>query len=83
MAVKRKERGLREVNDMCEVKHYICDICHTEYNDKKKCSDCEKGHIKPEEISGAKYVSIQNNGSGYPTAVHIKMSNGEIITYKR
>lgn len=26
---------------MKEVKHYICDICHTEYNDKKKCTDCE------------------------------------------
>lgn len=68
---------------MREVKHFICEICGTEYNDKKKCADCEKGHIKPEEINGAKYVSITNNKSGYPLAVHIKMSDGKIITYKK
>lgn len=25
---------------MKEVKYYICEICGTEYNEKKKCMDC-------------------------------------------
>lgn len=60
---------------MKEVKHYICEICGTEYHEKKKCMDCEKNHIKPVAINGARY----NNKSGYPVAVNIEMSNGEII----
>lgn len=68
---------------MKKVEHYICEICGTEYKDKKACTECEEGHHKPERIDGATYVSMKNNGSGYPTRVHIKMSNGEIITYRR
>ena len=73
----------REVEKMKEIKHFICEVCGTEYNGKKKCADCEKGHHKPLEISGANWVSMKNNGSGYPTQIHVKMSNGETITYKR
>ena len=68
---------------MKEVKHFICDICGTEYKDKNACSECERGHYRPLEISGAKFVSMKSNRSGYPTQVRIKMSNGEIITYKK
>lgn len=68
---------------MKEVKHYICDVCGTEYKDKKMCIECEKGHHKPKKIDGATWVPMKNNGSGYPTRVHIEMSNGEVITYKR
>lgn len=68
---------------MKEVKHYICEICGTEYNDKKKCQDCEKGHVMPKEIVGHNHISMRNNASGYPTMVRIKMSNGETIIYKR
>ncbi len=35
---------------MKEVKHYICDICHTEYNDKFSCQKCEKSHKKTGKI---------------------------------
>lgn len=68
---------------MKEVKYYICEICGTEYNEKEKCMDCEKGHIKPVSINGARYLSINNNHNGYPVAINVEMSNGEIITYKR
>lgn len=68
---------------MKKVEHYICEVCGTEYNDKKKCMDCEKKHVKPELIEGARYLPIKNDGKGYPITVHIKMSNGETITYKR
>ena len=68
---------------MKKVEHYICEICGTEYKDKNVCKNCESGHHKPLEISGSNWVSMNNNGSGYPTKIHIKMSNGETITYKR
>lgn len=68
---------------MKEVKHYICEHCHTEYNDKNTCKSCEDGHKIPVSIDGVHYVPIKNDGSGYPARVHIKMSNGETITYKR
>lgn len=37
---------------MKEVKHFICEVCGAEYKDKNVCSQCEKGHHKPLEISG-------------------------------
>lgn len=68
---------------MKEQKLYLCDYCGTQYKDKDECKKCEKGHNVPVGISGANYVSVKSNGSGYPTQIHIKMSNGETITYKR
>lgn len=68
---------------MKEVKQYICDICGTQYKDKEKCKDCESMHHQPVKIDGAVWVFMKSNGSGYPTKVHIKMSNGETITYTR
>ena len=44
-----------------EVKHYICEICGTEYNDKTRAQHCEKGHCKPLEIIKERYLSV---GSG-------------------
>ena len=32
---------------MKEIKHYVCEICHTEYNERQKAIDCEKKHCKP------------------------------------
>lgn len=71
------------MEEMKEVKHYICETCGTEYGDKEACEMCENGHHKPMKINGANWSSIKNDGSGYPAKVHIRMSNGEVITYKR
>lgn len=42
---------------MKEVKHYICDICHTEYNSKCQCQQCEKSHKKSMRIIREHYIS--------------------------
>lgn len=68
---------------MKKVEHYICELCGTEYNDEKKCEECETGHVKPEGIERAEWISIKKDNSGYPTKIHVKMSNGKTITYKR
>ena len=67
---------------MKEVKHYICEICGTEYNEKKKCENCEKGHNKPKKIVKAKYRAISQNALGIPTHIDVEMENGKVYTYK-
>ena len=68
---------------MKEVKHYICEVCGTEYNDKGKCSDCEKGHRKPVKILKARYQPITNNTLGIPNVIEIEFDNGSKFEYKR
>ena len=68
---------------MKKVKHYICEICGTEYNDKVKAQNCEKGHKRPVEIVKAGYVSINNDKTGYPLNITVKMSDGSVHIYKR
>ena len=68
---------------MKEVKHYICEVCGTEYNDKSKAQACEKGHKNPVEIIDARYISIGNDNKGYPTSITVKMSDGSERIYKR
>ena len=68
---------------MKEVKHYICELCGNEYNDKSKAQNCEKGHKNAVEIVGQKFVSINNNKTGYPVQIDVKMSDGSTRTYKR
>lgn len=68
---------------MKEVKHYIREICGTEYKSEDSCKRCEDGHIKPTKIVKQKYVSIGSDKSGYPVWIEVKMSNGEVIRYKR
>ena len=68
---------------MKEIKHYVCEICHTEYNERQKAIDCEKKHCKPIKIVGEKYLSLSQNMKGYPTSISVKMTDGTIQTYKR
>lgn len=68
---------------MKEVRHYICEICGTEYNDKSKAQNCEKGHCQPKEIVKCRYLSIVNNAKGYPAEIDIKMEDGTVQKYKR
>lgn len=68
---------------MKEVKHYICEICGTEYNDKAKAQRCEKGHCKPIEIVKSRYLKIANNMKGYPLEITVKMADGTEQKYMR
>ena len=56
------------MNRMKEVKHYICDICHTEYNNKCQCQQCEKSHKKSMRIIREHYVPQTQNKKD----IHIK-----------
>ena len=67
---------------MKEIKHYICEFCGTEYNDKAKAQNCEKGHCKPIEIVKCRYSSIDNNIRDYPIEIIVKMEDGTTHRYK-
>ena len=67
---------------MKEVKHYICEICGTEYNDRAKAQNCEEGHCKPTEIVKGRYLSIDQNIKGYPINITVKMADGTTQRYK-
>lgn len=68
---------------MREVKHYICEICGTEYNDKIKAKQCEGSHCAPVEIEKARFIRYKNNLKGYPISVDVRMADGEVLTYRR
>lgn len=68
---------------MKEVKHWVCEICGTEYKDKDTAENCEKCHKIPIAITNQRYVSKLQNGAGYPVALEIQMSDGTFQTYKR
>ena len=68
---------------MKEVKHYICDICGTEYSDKDSASICEKGHKKPITIIRSRYLPLKQNALGLPTTVVIGFDDGSRFEYKR
>lgn len=68
---------------MKKIELFVCETCGTQYAEKLECTACEKSHRKPVEITGARYLGRKQNGSGYPVAIHVKMSDGETITFKR
>lgn len=68
---------------MKKVQHYVCEICGTEYADRIPCEQCEKSHKTPMKIHSARWLSMKQNGSGYPIAITVEMDDGKEITYKR
>ena len=65
------------------VEKYRCEVCHTEYADRKQAEACEKIHKLPTKISGARHLSMAQNGTGYPVSITVKMSDGKEVIYKR
>lgn len=68
---------------MKKVEHYICDVCHTEYNSKCQCQQCEKSHKKTVKVVAAHYISVTQNAKGFPQKIEVEFEGGEVLTYKR
>ena len=68
---------------MKKVDHYICEICGTEYAEREKCKQCEKGHKEPKEIINVTHRPVTMDQSGYPETIDLRMSDGETVRYKR
>ena len=68
---------------MKEVKHYICEICGTEFNDSSKAEKCERGHSSCKKIVDEAFHSVTADASGYPLEITVEMSDGKLVIYKR
>ena len=63
---------------MIEVKHYICEICGTEFDNEGECRRCENGHIKPVKFNGWSYYA-----SSVPKVICIEFDDGNEYAYRR
>ena len=63
---------------MKEVKHYICEICGTEFDNEGECRACENGHIMPVKFTGWSYYS-----SSVPKVINIEFDDGNEYAYRR
>lgn len=68
---------------MKEHKLYQCELCNTNYNDKKTCLQCEQSHKTDCKIVNVKYVSYKSDKTGFPQAVELQFPDGTTIWYKR
>lgn len=68
---------------MKTLQKYQCEVCHTEYAREKDAEECEKSHKIPLTIKSARHLAKAQNGTGYPVAITVHMSDGKDITFKR
>ena len=68
---------------MKETKQYICELCHTAYNDKKRCIECEKKHKTIKRIASTTYKSMGAIPDGAPIKIEVEFEDGVKIVYKR
>ena len=68
---------------MKEIKHYMCEYCHTEYASADEAQRCEKSHKEPKEIIDAVYKSMNSDLYGYPESILIQMSDGVKVLYRQ
>lgn len=68
---------------MKKVEHYVCELCHTEYEEKEKAEKCEKSHKIPTKVKAEKYRPIESSYEGMPDYVRVTFSDGRTERYKR
>ena len=56
---------------------YKCDVCGTEYKDRKDATECENGHKKAKKI----IKQVHQHMSGYPLKLEVEMSDGTKLMY--
>lgn len=64
---------------MKNLKLYLCEICGTIYNDKKKATDCENSHKPWNDIIDYSYKA----NSKYPETLTIAFVDNHKIIYYR
>lgn len=62
---------------------YKCEICGTEYKDKKKCEQCEACHKKKGKIIKMRHQPYSFDHSGYPDKITVRFEDGMEKMYSR
>lgn len=67
------------------VELYICEICHTQYANKKMAEECEAKHIKPKSVNDLEfyYKPYTMLSTGMPHKIVMRDERGIAYTYKR
>nr|DAR87871.1 MAG TPA: DNA-directed RNA polymerase [Caudoviricetes sp.]DAT97259.1 MAG TPA: DNA-directed RNA polymerase [Caudoviricetes sp.] len=60
---------------------YTCELCKTDYADKKKATECECGHKTDLKVIDARYKSIKAVTHGFPTKITVRSKDGKEMTY--
>lgn len=68
---------------MREQKYYVCDFCHTQYQDEKNALKCENNHHTPKQIKKSKYHAASCEQDGYPDRIEVVFENGVTVWYKK
>lgn len=68
---------------MKKLELYQCEICGTQYNDKRKAVDCEKSHLVDIKITNMVFKPISMEASGFPIKIEITAANGKKAVYRR
>lgn len=68
---------------MKEIKHYVCEICGTEYKEETRATECEKNHKKPKKIESCRFNPKSSDNTGLPSSIMVKFDNGEVVKYSR
>ena len=68
---------------MKKIDLYQCEMCGTQFSDKKLCEKCERGHVTDILIRKSRYLPITQDESGMPTTITLVGHNGRCYTYKR
>lgn len=62
---------------------YQCEFCHTEFNNKKDCQECEAFHNKTLRISGKRYLCFKNDSVSFPHIIIVSDKEGKTCEYRR
>ena len=68
---------------MKKIELYQCELCGTEYKDKKQEEECEENHVETIEIVSCKFVKKALISDGFPISITVKSEDGREMTYER
>lgn len=62
---------------------YTCEICHTDYKNKKDAKECEDSHKKGLKIVNQRFLPCSQDRSGFPIRIEVVDAQGNRVVYKR
>ena len=68
---------------MKKIEKFCCEFCNREYNTKNDAKSCEENHKTPIKIENSRHRPRNEDYSGYPVRISVKMSDGNTISYVR
>ena len=62
---------------------YQCEFCHTEFNNKKDCQECEAFHTLYVKVSEKHYHCYKADQNSFPHSIILTDKNGTRCKYRR